>query len=671
MRRLISSLFTLFFGIIPVFAQNTEVPDPNPTEWVIETYPFPGNELARGYSSTERGTLVVPKAPKENASEKEIEDFIRSSNSVVSHYLKSKGLLLPTGGLVVFDPDTLTLTARLPRIFQRSIAFTSEDYLSSIEKYIGMEKIIIEAPVDLMRGIVKRAGQNSDHTPLLVELEKAVEEGKATILDSARLDVRSGNRAKISHSGSTVSGNPVSINKDDTVVYGSDESNFGNEFETEAFLGPDDKTIDFNIVVDHRYAPAILKKVTISRRGKSNVTASVYDRFKATISSQYTTRDGRTKMLATWKPERLSTNPADEVLQAAFVTTHVVRVLPISNNRLKTYLEKFGEKVAPIPKGELEVKKEEEVIPKGMIVRRYLVPPTFLNGGASKAPNAVEPFAPEPAYEPRFMTQTTAKDILKNAGIEFPPGSSANYLRGSSILVVRNFIEQIELVEAYIMPHHVGPEKSIAITAHIVQGPGKLMREASRQGRTIADHSQIWNDLNSQKEISILTTNWIEARSGNRAKVEAGQHFHYPTGAAVDKTEKSKEKENIDISQNRLSAEFDNKLVGTTFEVDPVLGADNVTIDLNFQISHDFAPPEETHQLEITPETINLAGPTFTFHEATVATQLTMRTGSVRMAGMWSPKGTAEFDNADIIQAVFIKAEILRLDDFEEAWDGL
>lgn len=65
-----------------------------------------------------------------------------------------------------------------------------------------------------------------------------------------------------------------------------------------------------------------------------------------------------------------------------------------------------------------------------LFTNTYQVPPTFLKIGSSMA--------------------TTAKEILEEAGILFPPGGSAIYNPKSSHLIVRNTTDQMEVVEIFL-----------------------------------------------------------------------------------------------------------------------------------------------------------------------------------------------------------------------------
>ncbi|MDF1851452.1 MAG: hypothetical protein P1U85_11505 [Verrucomicrobiales bacterium] len=667
---LFSGVLALFCIAFPasVSAQQEEAKEElDPYEWVIETYSFPAYELIGGFASEERGALKPPALPDSDASEEEIQDFIKKSNSVVSHYLEMQGLSFPKGSLILFDPESLTLTARLPRIAQSSVAFTSDAYLSNIEMIVELQPIIIEAPADTLREKLEKISGVSDHSEILTELEGLVAQGDATLINQTRMQTRSGQRAKIEQVRETAVPVDLALNDEAVVEYEAEFMQEGTVWETDPVIGADDETLDLNIGLKHNYAPnqRVQKLLTTDK----NMTYSIAqtETYLAGLTSQYTMLSGTARLLAVWKPEIPGADQPDN-LQAAFVRNELVRVLPLTTPILAGYLEEHGEKVLPTPEGAPEFEQVAEEIPEGMIVRRYTIPPTFMSTmGSSGGGAAADPFADPVASEPRFMIRATAKDILQSAGISFPEGSSANYIRQSSTLVIRNTPEQIQLVEAYIMSLRGGVEKAVAITMHIVEGPGDLIREAEANTRGVIDHKAEWARIQEIEDFSIVTTNWIEARSGQRAKVEANQSFSFPASAyafaKASKTEKKEGEKNENDAKvtSNLAGDYETILIGTTFEVDPVLGADERTIDLNLSVEHHYAPPTTAGTAVRGENQLGLEGPTTTFHKATVTTQITTLSGMIRMLGIWEPKGTEKFDNGDILQAVFLKAEIVSL----------
>ena len=172
-----SYVVAIILAFISSAAVAQEGKEKDPYEWVVETYQFPADELSFGFTSRDRGALRAPSLPPADAGDEQIRDFIRKSNSIVSHYLETLGLALPKGALVIFDPETLTLTARLPRIAQSSVHFAARAFQDDAPKYIAIDQLIFEAPSAPMRGMVERAGKQANHQPLLAELKELVAGG--------------------------------------------------------------------------------------------------------------------------------------------------------------------------------------------------------------------------------------------------------------------------------------------------------------------------------------------------------------------------------------------------------------------------------------------------------------------------------------------------------------
>ena len=84
--------------------------------------------------------------------------------------------------------------------------------------------------------------------------------------------------------------------------------------------------------------------------------------------------------------------------------------------------------------------------------REFKVPPGFITGtGAGETEPAV--FAGRGGEEeegPRLAARQGAKEFLESQGVEFPPGASANFIAGSSRLVVRNTAPNLDLIESLV-----------------------------------------------------------------------------------------------------------------------------------------------------------------------------------------------------------------------------
>jgi general secretion pathway protein D len=101
-----------------------------------------------------------------------------------------------------------------------------------------------------------------------------------------------------------------------------------------------------------------------------------------------------------------------------------------------------------------------------MITRSFRVQPDFLTSGAASigasSAKSDDPFAENNAGEGLLARRLSAEEILKQQGVTFPEGASANFNAGTSTLTVRNTSANIGLVEQ-IAEAMAGSEPSMVI----------------------------------------------------------------------------------------------------------------------------------------------------------------------------------------------------------------
>ncbi len=681
--RFLHLFFILFIGVAYQSQAQDAANDSN--EWVIEYHQFPEPALINGFTSPKRGFIKSPEIPPAGANDETLLKFIKNSNDIVTHFLDFIGVASPKGAVYVFDPETSTLAARLPRGAQISIGNLAKAARFQSEKYLACDLTIFEAESSLIREQIEFASKSADHLKVLEALLAATDNGEAKIVASLSQEARSGQRGTIRRNIEGLAATEISADQSDWIEFMSEESTSGINWEMDPVIGGDDLTIDLNISVEFDYAPVRKRKAPITKRGGSNLAMAVIDEHKAKAITQLTLHSGQAKLLGVWKPESVE-GRNDDVLQAALVEAVIVPVLPLPEPRVQEMLTNLGDQIGKVPEGPPQYENLPGELPPGMIVRRFIIPPTFVSSGGGGSTAAGDPFA-DPVDEPRFTKQVTAKEILEAAGIPFPVGSSANFIASTGELVVRNLPEHIELVEIYLSSITSGVEKSIGVTVHVVQGPAGLIRRLTRESRSFADHTKAWNELQAaaeQGQASIIRTIWGEGRSGQRFKVESGRNHPFNVGAYALSTgepgapaptpEDNNEGEAAKpqpqpkpiLKNSAMSGEIETRLVGTSLEVDPVLGADNTTIDLNLSFNYDYAPPVVSGEAELDANgNLFMDAPSTNFHRTEVNSSLIIHSGMIRIIGVWKPEGTPEFDQADILQAVLLKADVLQLEDKE------
>ncbi len=331
----------------------------------------------------------------------------------------------------------------------------------------------------------------------------------------------------------------------------------------------------------------------------------------------------------------------------------------------------------------------------------FSVPPTFLTiggdsgGGGGAAPE--DPLAAPTASGggTELKARPTAKEVLLEKGISFPPGSSAFFNPTTSQLVVRNTQSNMELIETFVDSLVVDVQKQIYITSKFLEigqnnleelsfdyllgglfindgqtvaigggtqgvtrgnaipnpldfpvlsapqagappagaipgqgGPvtsglrsgdlaisqntidalianaasGTQAGSAQRLGPAVFSLAGVFTDpqfqavmraVDQKTGVDLLSAPSITARSGQRAKVEVIREFIYPTeydppeipdriGTDVVGiiTTAGSSTETFPVTPANPTA-FETRNTGVSLEVDPVIGSDGYTIDLN------------------------------------------------------------------------------------------
>ncbi len=107
-----------------------------------------------------------------------------------------------------------------------------------------------------------------------------------------------------------------------------------------------------------------------------------------------------------------------------------------------------------------------------LITRVFRVPPTFTSGGGGDdgATDDADPFAdPSASAGPSLIAPRNAKEILSEAGVTFPEGSSAFFDRATSRLILRNTPNNIDLASQYVETIRRNGQTQIFITTKFVE----------------------------------------------------------------------------------------------------------------------------------------------------------------------------------------------------------
>ena len=255
-----------------------------------------------------------------------------------------------------------------------------------------------------------------------------------------------------------------------------------------------------------------------------------------------------------------------------------------------------------------------QVTPDGVLVQKfprrnelfthlYTVPPTFSSTGQSDpstdsfaAPGKSDPLAP----------RMTAKQILEKAGITFGPGASAVYNPSTSQLIVRNRKDQMDLVEAYIESIRTKVEIQIHLQARVFLSKDSQLHLLPRTARELATPPKpapkkpplgivrSFDDSKSMRQFLFgeeIQKQIAAAKNHEKRTAEIGAEKFFLTGILSAAQWQSLRQE-LSNTPNLTDTLLPGALVrsgqrtviaGETVAVgvDPVLGVDHFTIDLN------------------------------------------------------------------------------------------
>lgn len=658
-------------------------PATQPETWTVKVYRYPGDALIGGFVSSEHGQLTPPALPAANAKEEDILAFLKRSHFVVGQHMIAAGITLPPGSLAAFDPQNKTLALRSTSLAHERVTALAAQMERNMPRQVSFNVQIIEADGATVREAVKSIAALADHATAFTLLDGLVSQGKANYVGSLQAETKSGTRATVSRGEGRLYISEMEVDEAGRATTVMEERRAGTLFEMEPTVGIDGETLDLTFSLEHHHGPPVEHWDKVNVSGDRIVEMPNVDFHTSKVNTGFTLLSGMTKLVGIWRPEGTGKQPerADH-LQAAFVQPHIVTLLPALNPRVEQWLKQHGEKVEKTPTAP---PAEIPGAPKGIIVRSFHISEEMMTMGDRATGSPVEPFgapaaaagaAAPMANEARLTVQMTAVDILKSRGIPFPEGSSASYTPATGELLVRNTEANMKLIVEFISSLRKYSPSNVSMTLHIVEAPAAVIRKLQRESMRISDHTAAWRSMEqevAQNKARILHTAFLETKSGYRSSFTTSREFLYSTsGTALStdsRTQNAAPKDNkgsitnVQISTTAspgYSASMEMRPVGLSFEVDPTLGADGETLDLTYQLKHDYAAPTLIESIPAAGgKTLRPMNRNIQFHQAELVTGTTFISGTSRLLGIWKPEGTPELDAADVLQAAFLTVEVV------------
>jgi len=300
-----------------------------------------------------------------------------------------------------------------------------------------------------------------------------------------------------------------------------------------------------------------------------------------------------------------------------------------------------------------------------LLTATYEVAPGFFSQAVNSVAGEIfDPFATSgadgqggvrsyPALEP--------KRTLEQIGLTFGEGASASYELQNFTLKVVNTREQLDMLELYMSLTDDQRERQMHIIVEFIEVEHAWFSDWLFENRLDTDGTPLRNEVQElvrEGDATVLESMMVTARSGQRAKAESILEVIYPT-----EYDSPKIPEEVELSGRAeapvtavLPTAFETRNVGTTVEVDPVIGRDNATIDLNL------APEKVEHQgYSIWPnDEVEAKFKTMlpTFYTMRFSTQVTALDGRYVFLGTARPMEGSQRGVKDPLVLGFVRADI-------------
>ena len=498
------------------------------------------------------------------------------------------------------------------------IAAVIDECINQCPMTVAFTLHTLEAPASFLRDLTRQTTATADDAAMLAAVENAVARGEARFINSTFLETKSGTRATQESQREHVYLCEFGTDAKGVPHLAFEMRRVGSILEIEPTVGADGRTVEITFSYEfHPAAPETRRDHFRDPASNKAFDMPVVDFHSAKTITGISMTKGGTKLISLNKP----TGRGDaDVLWVTFLKCHLVPQVP---------------KPQPPP---VETKKAIPADPKAWNTRTYHVPPDFLSVSGAEADGL------------GLNTRRSAKQILEAQGITFPEGATASFNPATSMLFVKNTNENLDLVEAFVGIILTDSPSAITFTTHVLQGPGSLLRKLTAQASGKSDHRAELDELLAAVKdgtVQHLNTARIETKSGTRAtSTQASEHIAV-TGISVN-----------DKSEPAFKQEM--RGVGFRVELEPVVGADGATVELNIAPEFHTAAPIEHRERILDTQGRRLEFPLTDYHVAKLTTATTIPDGTARLLSLYKPTGSPEFEKEDILQAIFITCDILR-----------
>lgn len=282
-----------------------------------------------------------------------------------------------------------------------------------------------------------------------------------------------------------------------------------------------------------------------------------------------------------------------------------------------------------------------------MITVEYYLPPTYISRETNWRDTRPDP------------SRKTAQEVLESYGVHFPEGAKAEFDGVTGFLTVTQTINNIEKIDEIIISIRGGYPKHLFIELKIIalgETDAERVAELARQQFNHNESFQAALELVKEEKGKIVASTHVMPRSGQKGRSESGIEVAELTAL------------NWNTETGNLVPSIGKRNAGLVFEVDPVIGNDQIEIDLNYLIEYHYRPPE-VDVIEVTfPGGKEQEIKVHTFFADRFVSQVTMTNGSTLLVGRIRCDGVDVTKSKPEERLAFITASVLSAVDEPNSW---
>lgn len=534
--------------------------------------------------------------------------------------LEAQGIVFPEGASASFNPATGLLTITNSQANLDLVESYVDALSQQVPRIVVCTVTVVEGPGELIRQANAAASRTANATQELTTLLGYAKNpgSNVHVVGDAFLETKSGTRATTEAVREHTYASDLEMDAKSRSSVAHEMRQIGLRLEYEPTIGADGTTIESTVSLDLNPALPSERQVSITEP----ITGGTAEFPTTSVPSAHfvtglTSTSGSTKLIGITKPVGTPKQGAD-ILWAAFLTTTVRKVEGLQSSRPAL--------VAQPAK-----------LPPGMIATTINAPDGLFNFPVLNHSIIGEP--PKPQFT------KTLKDWFEENGVA--PVKDAVVEQRDDVLQIINTPDNIERIATLIDELLSQRPKTVAFTLHTLQAPAAFLRDLTRQTITAADDAAMLTTVEAavtRGEATFINSVFLETKSGTRATHESAcEHVYLSEFGTNDK------------GQPHLA--FDTRKVGSVFEVEPIIGADGRTLEINFNHElHPAAPETRREHFRDPASNKPFDMSVVDFHSAKVTTGISMTKGGTKLISLNKPTGR---NDVDVLWATFLRCDLV------------